>query len=339
MGEPKAEMKKHQSPLVMAATDNKATITENQQQQNQSRKSRKRARKEAQEDKEEEELTRLIFGGDNAATINETAEQEESDLFPPQHDNDEVEFGFQIDRGGSGTKAFYGSNDDDEEEKGYPDDDDDDENDLAEDTPAWVDDEDEAEISLVEGSSRLRKLRNSRQETRALSAEELEQRLRKRYEESTQRTARTDWARPSKSKVDDDEEDEASKLFSTSGSLLASSKYRLPPSILKIVRCPDANQADYSKSVVRSVHFHPGSDPNTPLLLTAGLDKSLRFFQVGAEKSEKIHGIHCKEIDHSFVYINIYSTLSHIYLLSPGLQFPNYPFIQLIFWATQEMLL
>jgi U3 small nucleolar RNA-associated protein 18 len=38
----------------------------------------------------------------------------------------------------------------------------------------------------------------------------------------------------------------------------------------------DANKAEPSASVVRSVEFHP----NGRLLLTAGLDKRLRLFQV-----------------------------------------------------------
>ena len=38
------------------------------------------------------------------------------------------------------------------------------------------------------------------------------------------------------------------------------------------------------------------------------------------------------------LFLAIFHPLSHIHLLSPGLQFPNYPYIQLIFWATQEML-
>lgn len=285
--------KKHQSPLV-AAADTTATTAENKQQLRKERKSRKRARKEAQEDEEEAALTRLLFGGGNVVPNDEVVEEEKSNIYQPhQNEEEEEEFGFQIDRGGSGPKPEYDSDDDDDEEDAS---DNDDENSVEGDSPAWIDEDDDAEVKLVEGSSRLRKLRHSREETRALSAEELEQRLRKRYEESTQRTARTDWAKPARRKADDDdEEDEANRLFSTSGSLLASSRYRLPPSILKIVRCPDANQSDYSKAVVRSVHFHPGSDPDTPLMLTAGLDKSLRFFQVGAEKSEKIHGIHCKE--------------------------------------------
>jgi hypothetical protein len=93
---------------------------------------------------------------------------------------------------------------------------------------------------------------------------------------------------------DNDFDDEALNLFSTSKSLLASSRNSLAPNILNIIRCPDGNQVDPNKAVVRAVNFHPGSDPDQPLMLTAGLDKNLRFFHIGVDKSEKIHGIHCE---------------------------------------------
>jgi U3 small nucleolar RNA-associated protein 18 len=302
----KAKAKKYESPLTMDMTENPEDAENKKKIKREEKKSRKRARREAQEDMEEERLTNLIFGGNDGlggdAAWNDVDEEGHDDddfqeqLKPSQ---EEAEFGFQIDRCGANNESNKRKGDDSDEsgsEKGDTSTGDDDVKRLVGgDTPAWVDDEDEAEFSFVESGARLRKLRHFRQESHALTADELERRLRKRYEESTQRSARTDWAstKPSK-KYDEDEKNEAAKLFSTSGSLLASSRNRLPPNILKIVRCPDANQSDYSKSVVKAIHFHPGSDPDRPLLLTAGLDKSLRFFQVGADRSEKIHGIHCK---------------------------------------------
>jgi len=261
-------------------------------------KSRKRARREAGEDLEEEKLTAMIFGGNaSLGAVDPFAAVEEEvaiTVYDSQQQGDGEDLGFQIDRTGldggdkdesplerqigavAGVQMYQTKEDNDNKE---------------EEAPAWVDDEDEAEVSLVESSNRLRKLRRSREETEAITADELEQRLRKRYEESTQRSARTDWANTNQAEAEE-AEDPVSKFFSTAGSLLASSRHRLPPNILKIVRCPDANQSDYNQSVVRAVNFHPGSDPDKPLLLTAGLDKTLRFFQVGPEKSEKIHGIH-----------------------------------------------
>lgn len=293
---PSSKAKKYESPLTTAALSSNEESAEEKKKKRQEQKSRKRARKEAEEDLEEENLTAMIFGGSailGASDAFAAAEGEETmDAYSGQQHGDSHDLGFQIDRTGiddggldepsplehqlrkASALQVSHINDEDEDRE----------------APAWVDDEDEAEVSLVESSNRLRKLRRSREETEAITADELEQRLRKRYEESAQRSARTDWANPNQA---EEEEDPVARFFSTAGSVLKSTRDRLPPNILKIVRCPDANQADYNQSVVRAVNFHPGSDPDKPLLLTAGLDKTLRFFQVDAEKSEKIHGIHC----------------------------------------------
>jgi hypothetical protein len=277
-----------ESPLTMAVSTNQSV---DKRPRGSSSKSQKRARKEAQEDLEERQLTALVFG-------KPTIEPDDNDN---DHDNDHVgnvegseeenekDFSFQIDRGGLAVKDDAHKEDIENEEDGddgrsIPDD---------EDSPAWEDPDDVA-VGLAGSSNRLKKLRTSREELTPLKGAELERRLRKRYEDTTQATARTDWARATGAQGNDGEEEAAKKLFSKSGSLLASSRNRLPPNVLSIVRCPDANQTDPSKSVVQAVQFHPGSDRDKPLLLTAGLDKTLRFFQVGLEKSEKIHGIHCK---------------------------------------------
>jgi hypothetical protein len=199
---------------------------------------------------------------------------------------------------------------------------------------AWVDDDDaQLKVNLLD-TSRLRKLRKSRTEeaASALSGVELEERLRHRYQSSDggggaggAGAVRTDWAdlnSDGQLQKNDDDDNDSSKsessgetkgdfLFNSSASLLRQPgvpknagvdmtwfpQQRLPPHTIQMVRCPDANQVDPNSSVVQAVHFHPGSDPDRPLVLTAGLDKTLRFFQVGVEKSEKIHGIHCKCAD------------------------------------------
>eukprot|EP00613_Pedinella_sp_CCMP2098_P058118 CAMPEP_0171873120 /NCGR_PEP_ID=MMETSP0992-20121227/34207_1 /TAXON_ID=483369 /ORGANISM="non described non described, Strain CCMP2098" /LENGTH=292 /DNA_ID=CAMNT_0012497709 /DNA_START=102 /DNA_END=977 /DNA_ORIENTATION=- len=56
---------------------------------------------------------------------------------------------------------------------------------------------------------------------------------------------------------------------------------------LDIIRCKDANAVEPSRSVVRSVAFHPKGE----LLLTAGMDKTLRFFHVDGKKNEKVDGV------------------------------------------------
>ena len=69
-------------------------------------------------------------------------------------------------------------------------------------------------------------------------------------------------------------------LLTRAGGLLGPTRgglgHRLPPGTIETSRMKDANQHDPHDSVVRSVEFHPGGQ----LLLTAGLDKRIRLFQV-----------------------------------------------------------
>ena len=53
---------------------------------------------------------------------------------------------------------------------------------------------------------------------------------------------------------------------------------RLPAGLLEVTRVKDANQQEPCQAVVQSVEFHPGGQ----LLMTAALDKHLRFFQVNS---------------------------------------------------------
>lgn len=90
--------------------------------------------------------------------------------------------------------------------------------------------------------------------------------------------------------ADELEEDEAAEqLLQCAGGLLRPSRQvggasaRLAPGILETSRLKDANQHEPHESVVRSVEFHPDGQ----LLMTAGLDKRIRLFQVrfGAQRS------------------------------------------------------
>ena len=66
-------------------------------------------------------------------------------------------------------------------------------------------------------------------------------------------------------------------ILAGAGSLLGRTR-QLPAGMIETTRLRDANQQEPSSSVVQSVEFHPAGR----LLLTAGLDKRLRLFQVGA---------------------------------------------------------
>lgn len=295
----------------LSSSSNSSTPREvNRAKKPKSKKALKKEQQAAQDFEEEQRLSSLLFGGGPT-----------SSSLPDQPKNNEVveedtPFSFEIDRTGISDGQ---DNDDEEASVEHMQED---EMEEAEDSgPAWVDDDDaKLEVNLLE-TSRLRKLRTSKDEVAAsaLGGVELEQRLRQRFQNTTQATARTDWARiGQKDGSDEDQSDgEDTALQSSSAPLIlhSSASQRLPPNILNTMRCPDANQADPSQSVIQAVNFHSGSDPDRPLLLTGGLDKTLRFFQVGTEKSEKIHGIHCKLTRLRYPYLEVlFATLSTFHL-------------------------
>lgn len=99
----------------------------------------------------------------------------------------------------------------------------------------------------------------------ARAGTQYESRLRAQHKKLNPRTS---WA-----KVRPDDEATARDL--AAGGALAK-PYRLPARTLEVTPLTDGNKAEPSGAVVQSVDFHP----NGQLLLTAGLDKRLRLFQV-----------------------------------------------------------
>ena len=287
-----------------------------------------------EEAEEEKRLTSLLFGGGGtgaAAAAWHDEDDEEEDPVKVRKDAPQSNGTlFQIDRTGIYDSNQEKQDDNEEEEEPLAsawnsgDDDDGNEeengnksipNDDNEDEPkaAWVDEDDEnLNVSLTTKADRVKKLRNNLQEN-VIDGADYERRLRERFQATTSATARTDWAEvdvtelqkrqhkeeeddeaKSDQNEDDEEEDAATKMLSSTAPLLMSSSTRLPANIIDILRKPDANASNYSNCTIQAVEFHPGSDEDEPLLLTAGLDKTLRFFKVeeDGEKSSKIHGIH-----------------------------------------------
>ena len=159
-------------------------------------------------------------------------------------------------------------------------------------------DHDTSDIVISEKSNdRLKKLRDKRKQTK-WTTNQFEKRLRKRYEETALRTSHTQWASVTKEHNHADSDDDLSEKQDTmqdSGIVFARKASRLPPNKIDIVRLKDVNATEPSGAVVRSIAFHPTSDSEMPLLMTAGLDKCLRFYSVGKdEESRKVHGIQCK---------------------------------------------
>ena len=77
----------------------------------------------------------------------------------------------------------------------------------------------------------------------------------------------------------------------SAGTLLGRSA-RLAPGLLETSRVRDANQAEPSRAVVRCTEFHPGG----ALLMTAGLDKRVRFFEVDGVKNAHVQSLFFKDM-------------------------------------------
>lgn len=77
-----------------------------------------------------------------------------------------------------------------------------------------------------------------------------------------------------------------------SGGGLNSSNSKLAPGMIRVTRMKDANAAEPAKAVIESVEFHP----NGQLLMTASLDKTLRFFQIDGTRNPKIQSVHLSDL-------------------------------------------
>lgn len=99
------------------------------------------------------------------------------------------------------------------------------------------------------------------------------------------------WASPT---VDISETDaDSPSLFSSANSFklpktTSKTLKALPPQLIDISYCKDVNWQDPSHSIVTSVHWHPKES----VLLTAGLDKTLRLFFVDGKENPKLQSIH-----------------------------------------------
>mmetsp|Transcript_17016 Transcript_17016/g.28701 ORF Transcript_17016/g.28701 Transcript_17016/m.28701 type:complete len:535 (+) Transcript_17016:177-1781(+) len=187
--------------------------------------------------------------------------------------------------------------------------------DAIEDTkpkPAWVDPDDDEVVVEVAKKSRTRKLRRNEEEE-TLEGGEYVERLRAEHQRLN---PRTNWAElaserrarkrrqvalngghGSDSEEEEEEEDDEELITAstrTAGRLTKSSAVggRLPRGELQVSRLKDANQMEPSKAVVRSVQFHL----NGQLLLTAGLDKSLRLFQIDGSRNPKVQTVFLEDM-------------------------------------------
>ena len=177
-------------------------------------------------------------------------------------------------------------------------------------TAAWSDPYVEtAVVDLAAGAARWRKLRNDEEDQRQsvpVGGGELERRLRRRVAATSGSRARG-WASKAKAeaasaarKLKDSGEDGPSTpdVLASGASLLASpssanaSATAAGSARLEVSRLLDANAADASDAVVSSVDFHASGQ----LLLTAGMDKRLRFFQADGAKNSKLQSLFLRDM-------------------------------------------
>jgi U3 small nucleolar RNA-associated protein 18 len=156
--------------------------------------------------------------------------------------------------------------------------------------PLWVDeDTDGTMVNIADGAQRLRKLRDTEEEVQ-ISIAEFEERLRRQYERLHPTPA---WAKISGQSSGPTSvfgrDTTLSAILRSSRSLIEKSSRRsLPSDLLQMFRVKDGNQMSPSAAVVQSCKFHPSA----PVLLTAGLDKTLRLFHVDGKINPKLQSVH-----------------------------------------------
>ena len=162
--------------------------------------------------------------------------------------------------------------------------------------------EDKTNINIAR-VNRLRKLRKEGDES-LISGSDYVSRLRAQH---INLNPGTEWAQfDSRSRNDTSFDDESSDeengavlshnyknveavedILQTNENLVVRSSTKLLPGRLEYSRLVDANAEDPSNAPINSVQFHR----NAQLLLTAGLDRRLRFFQIDGKRNTKIQSI------------------------------------------------
>ncbi|CEP00674.1 WD domain, G-beta repeat [Plasmodiophora brassicae] len=153
--------------------------------------------------------------------------------------------------------------------------------------PAWVDEDDECVRVDLSSTARNRKLRQVEDEV-TVSGKEYVERLRTQFRK-LHRTA--DWAN-NNGRASDEDDDEDAYLRSAQPLLARGAGGRLGTTSFRIARLKDANVNGVSESVVQSVAFHS----NGQLLLTAGMDRTLRLFNVDGHQNNKLQSVHVADL-------------------------------------------
>ena len=172
--------------------------------------------------------------------------------------------------------------------------------DAGDDAPTagvWEDPDDANSTVNVARLARLRKLRTDEAET-DLDGARYVARIRKQHRRLHQRTGWADIDEKARSNGSKDASSALSHLLREGGAMveedggLASSGRALPQGTLEATRVRDANAAEPSNAVLRSVAFHA----NGALFLTAGLDKTVRLFDIDGTNNPKVQGVFFEDL-------------------------------------------
>ncbi|XP_071716120.1 U3 small nucleolar RNA-associated protein 18 homolog [Rutidosis leptorrhynchoides] len=157
--------------------------------------------------------------------------------------------------------------------------------------PAWVDKEEHKVNINIAKVNRLRKMRKEEDES-LITGSEYVTRLRAQH---VKLNPPTEWARlDSRDKIyssdydSDQENGDIDNILQTTDDVVVKGSAKLLPGLLEYSRLVDANAQDPSNGPINSVQFHR----NGQLLLTGGLDKKLRFFQIDGKRNTKIQTIY-----------------------------------------------
>ncbi|KAJ2797963.1 U3 snoRNP protein, partial [Coemansia furcata] len=148
---------------------------------------------------------------------------------------------------------------------------------------AWVDDDTQHAQVALKAQSRSRKLRET-QSDNVVSGDVYEERLRQQFQKIH--------AVPKWAAAEVPTNDVGGELLTSTKPLVTKCSAVLLPTRLDTVRVRNANHTAPSQSAVLSIEFHPTSS----VLLTAGLDKTLRLFEVDGKENHKIQSIYFKDL-------------------------------------------
>lgn len=148
---------------------------------------------------------------------------------------------------------------------------------FVENVAAWEDDEEQEDVD-IQSRLKLRKLKQDYTETK-ISSKQLENRLRAQYEKLHPTPK---WATSTVPQEAD--------IFQTSTRLIDTQV--LDKDKLNVTRVENANIAEPSKTTVLGLKFHPTAN----VIITAGLDKTLRLFQVNGKENLKMKSYFFKDL-------------------------------------------